>query len=438
MNGLIGIVFCALLGLLVWTGPASAQLAGSLIDQLHHSSPDVRRAAAFKLGQTCAHPSPQTVPALIKALDDPEGAVRAVAAESLGALGQASQKAVPDLVAHAWDKDAEVRSSIALSLGKLNVHSDQVLETLAKLSGDQDPEVKRDATIAFALLGKMDHSTIRKVMEALREGNSRSVDAAQALCIRLGVTSPQKVVPALVAALQENREPMSSRILWVLKTLGTQSEQGLPGVVAAYEKLGEKQRLSALAVVVKADKAGDYVPGLLQKALKQPSAEERRESLLIAMRYRPGWDKLIGPIMEAMKDPDPVTRYMAIRSARQFGDKNGALLSAIILRTKDQDARIRTAAIEMLGLIGKSRADVLQTLEKAATGDELPLRFTAIKALNNIGHTDPGAVIPLLERAGRNNTDDRAKKIIEAVVKKLEKLPGSKPSPKSETKSKTN
>jgi HEAT repeat protein len=438
MRGLIGIVVCLLLGLLLSTGPASAQLAGSLIDQLHNSSPDARRAAAFKLGQNCANPSPQTVPALVKALDDPEGAVRATAAESLGALGQASQKAVPDLVAHAGDKDAEVRGAIALSLGRLNMRSDRVLETLTKLSGDQDPDVQRDATIAFALLGKMDSSTMPKVMEALREGKSRSVDAAQALCIRLGVASPKKVVPALIAGLQENREPMGSRILWALKTLGSQSAEGLPGVVEAYEKLGEKQRLTALTVVVKADKAGDYVPGLLQKALKQPSAEERRESLVIAMRYHPGWDKLVGPVIEAMKDPDPVIRYMAIRSARDFKDKTDALLSEILLRTQDQDARIRTAAVEMLGLIGKSRADILQVLEKAATGEELPLRFTAIKSLNNIGQTNPGAVIPVLERAGKNNTDDRAKKIIEMLVKKLEKLPPSKQSPESERETKTN
>lgn len=438
MNRFIGTVFCLLLGLLSLSDPASAQPAGSLIDQLQHASPDVRRAAAFQLGQNCAHPSPQTVPALVKALDDPEGAVRATAAASLGALGQASQKAVSDLVSHAGDKDADVRSSIALSLGRLNMHSDQVLETLNKLSDDQEPEVKRDATIALALFGKMRPATMPKVMEAMREGNSRSVDAAQALCIRLGVKSPQEVVPPLVAGLQENREPMGSRILWVLKTLGTQSEQGLPGVVAAYEKLDEKQRLSALAVVVKADKAGDYVPGLLQKALKQPGAEERRESLLIAMRYRPGWDKLIDPIMEAMRDPDPVIRYMAIRSARDFKDKPDALLSEIVLRTKDQDARIRTAAVEMLGLIGKSRTDILKVLEKTATGDELPLRFTSIKALNNIGQTDPGAVIPVLERAEKNNNDDRAKKIIATFLKKLQKLQSSKQSPDPKREDKTN
>lgn len=430
MKCLIGFSIFLLLGGLFGSYQAVAQSATTLIDQLKDSSPAARRAAAYRLGRSCVRPSSRTVQSLVKALDDSAWEVRAAAAQSLGSFGQMGTKAVPDLLAHSKDEQADVREAVALSLGRLNVRSDEVFESLAVLSRDNDPKVKRNAAVALALLGKMDDSTMTNVVEALRHGSSGAVEAAQALCIRVGVESPEKVVPALVEALQENPEPLGSRVLWVMNILGKQAEVGLPGIVAAYGKLGKKDRLSAVAVVAKADKDGEFLSRLLSAAFERPNAEERRQSLLLAMRYRPGWNKLLPPTIQAMKDPDPVNRYSALRSAGQFKAKADVLLPEIILLTKDKDRRVRKAAVDLLGLIGKPRADVLDALEKPAAGDDLVLKSAAMKALSNIGHSDPGAVISVLERVGRADAGEPTKKMIDAIVKKLEKRSRHKPSPK--------
>lgn len=429
MNRLVGIVVLPLISLLAGTFPTEAQSPGALTDQLQHSSAAVRRAAAYQLGRGCVRPSPQTVQALVKALDDPDWQVRAAAAEALGTFGQTAVNAVPDLLSHAEDNNADARDAIALSLGRLNVRSDEVFQTLGKLSGDEDPEVKRDASIASALLGRMDVSTVPNIIDALRQGKPRSVDAAQTLCVRMGVESPKEIVPALVAALQEYQEPLGSRILWVMTILGTQAETGLPGISQAYHKLGPKERLSALAVVVKADPDGQYVSHVLGAALKQPNAKERRESLLLAMRYRPGWDKLLSPTMEAMKDPDPVNRYLAVRSARQFGQNADALLPAVITLTRDPNVGVRKIAIEMLGHMGKSHEDVLRALEGAASGDDVLLKVTAIKALGNVGHSNPEVTIKILERIEKADGNERTKKMTDALVNRLRKLSRPQPSP---------
>jgi HEAT repeat protein len=73
------------------------------------------------------------VPALLRALHDPNAAVRSRAAESLGALGCGLDRVLPALILCLEDSDPSVRLSAAQSLGWLGPPAAPALPTLLEL-----------------------------------------------------------------------------------------------------------------------------------------------------------------------------------------------------------------------------------------------------------------------------------------------------------------
>src|SRR5690606_15692864 len=93
------------------SGAAADREVQKLVQGLRHADPNVRAAAARKLGELGARAGPSAVPALVEALADEDDGVRSSAALSLGVFGVQAAAAVPALVKALGDPDDDVRSS---------------------------------------------------------------------------------------------------------------------------------------------------------------------------------------------------------------------------------------------------------------------------------------------------------------------------------------
>jgi energy-coupling factor transporter ATP-binding protein EcfA2 len=116
---------------------------------------DVRRAAAESLGEL-GQASEKVIDALLNALLDKDEYVRYVAANSLGKLGQASEKVIDALLKALLDKDEDVRSAAADSLlDELKIEDEKIVkQVLIHLNRNLHDDDKYAREIAFESLRK--------------------------------------------------------------------------------------------------------------------------------------------------------------------------------------------------------------------------------------------------------------------------------------------
>ncbi len=118
-----------------------------IVRQLRSKNADIRRRAAFRLGQRRRRGA---VPALAVALlDDPVWEVRRTAAEALGMIGDAI--AAETLVKALRDKDWAVRSAVAMALA--NCGDESSLDSVMTALSDSDEFIRSAAVIALARIG---------------------------------------------------------------------------------------------------------------------------------------------------------------------------------------------------------------------------------------------------------------------------------------------
>jgi HEAT repeat protein len=120
----------------------------TLRDALNDDSPIVRKEALRSLGKVRERASidPQlVVPALVSAIDDPEGDVREIAATYLGIVRDMPQVEVPALLRALTDESPSVRRAAATALAGYGKQGEAALPGLRKATSDPDEDVRREA-----------------------------------------------------------------------------------------------------------------------------------------------------------------------------------------------------------------------------------------------------------------------------------------------------
>ncbi|MEO7861588.1 MAG: HEAT repeat domain-containing protein [Nitrospirales bacterium] len=128
---LIGaIYFFGLIGCVIESPSESPEtVTGRLIPLLTDTHPDTRRTAALSLGKIG---DPQSIPALVLALSDPDDQVRQSSAWALGTMGESlSDHSLVALVQHLTDPSDSVKQAVVLALGRTAVQ-EELLQVLTE------------------------------------------------------------------------------------------------------------------------------------------------------------------------------------------------------------------------------------------------------------------------------------------------------------------
>lgn len=110
------------------------------------------------------------LPVLLERLGAAEPAVRARAAQMLGARGEAARGAAKALLKALKDPSARVRSDAALALGSVTAGTDAAVPALKKLLKDAHPDVRYSAASA---LGRVGTPAAERAFSSYMKGESR-------------------------------------------------------------------------------------------------------------------------------------------------------------------------------------------------------------------------------------------------------------------------
>src|SRR5205809_2927447 len=96
----------------------------------------------------------ETLPALIAALDDSDGLVRAWSAQAIGQIGPDAVAALPALIALLSNVDEGSRNSSCIALRQIGPAAFPALSALQRALNDSSPDVRRFAALAIEVIQK--------------------------------------------------------------------------------------------------------------------------------------------------------------------------------------------------------------------------------------------------------------------------------------------
>ena len=366
------------------------------LHSLNSEDPHVRRTAAEILGDLHV---PKAEDALVAALEDPDGEVRAALLNALGNTGACS--ALLEISGRLHDPVPEVRTQAVRVIHRLSPYPGGLSAHLHPLLGDEHPTVR--AAAAAALLGLSDSGEAKRVLEELlnSEIETDRISAVRS-CAEWRTRSCYGV---LRLRLSDGSPSVRSEVLRALAAIDAAASADL-----LIRSLGDESRSVAGTAASLIYRAGRTVLPALTAALDQPQLEagalealrffspaelqEQRRALHDFARRKieeiNHYRELLRQhgALPAAPAPDPHL-YDALKD--RLLQTGAAVLSAAGLLSDPLNA---AAAIEALGSNnGSQKANALELLdglkEKEIVRAVLPLFEQGFEEQNSPGPVDP-------------------------------------------------
>jgi HEAT repeat protein len=217
-------------------GPARAELVAALTNK----DPNVRRAAAYGLGESIP-PEPATVEALLRALGDQEVSVRAMAASSVSALGTNALAWVMESFRRG---DVQARQSAARAFGALRSARDVTVPALVEMSQDKNPASRLVAIQTLAGLGLPNRQMIEAYKSLLKDP-AEEVRLAAVLALSTGRFHAKTVLPALTECLGDDSPKVREGAARALGAIGAGAKPALPELARLAQDKEEPVRAAA-------------------------------------------------------------------------------------------------------------------------------------------------------------------------------------------------
>jgi HEAT repeat protein len=197
----------------------------------------VREAAAHALGRLGLE-ARAAIPALSRALRDPQGRVRWEAANALSSMGKESMTV---LVEALNEKDSKVRQAAAHGLGQIGPEAVAAVPALAKGLEDPDQSVRNSAAYSLTVMGTPGFLAL---LDAVESGQVLSRGAAMRTLTNSGL--PQ--MKACSEFLQMARDESPARRRRAIEALGAIRVAGSLAVHASLEASGGTEQGTARAL----------------------------------------------------------------------------------------------------------------------------------------------------------------------------------------------
>lgn len=357
------------------------------------------------------------VASAVALLADPSAEVRARAAQSLGALGEAAKPAAAELTALLNDDDPAVRRQAVGALAAIQPEPEVMIPLFTKLLEDSDPGVQLRVLQALADAG-----------EAAVPGLIKALDADETeywACVVLRDIGPaaKDAVPALTEKLNDPREEIQIQAILALGAMGEAALSAVPQIAAALGNehvapvatfaLGQLGSIPGDAEPVIRSNAQSGHPGLRTVSLwtlarvHLDDLEVRRAAMteLIArlkderpqiravaargLAALPPAPEVAVPLWEeAMKDADATIVLHALDAIASLGAPAVPRLASLL----DTHEQLRVEVTYILGQMGPEAAAATEALAGLLADEDVHLATEAALALGKIGPAAKSAV----------------------------------------------
>lgn len=218
-----------------------------LIELLRDASPEVRWQAADLLGQAGPAERRDTAAkdALVRALQDDDPHVRAVAASSLSVLGDAGPAAIPVLRDMLTTGE---RLAALKALVRYGAEAEPAIPRLVDLLHDGDSEVRWRAAMTLGKIGPVARNAVPALVAALKDEDALVREhAAEAL----GDIGPdaKEAVPALTTALRDPDARVRRDAVRSLGQIGVAARSAAPAIRPLLNDKEERVRRAARAAL---------------------------------------------------------------------------------------------------------------------------------------------------------------------------------------------
>lgn len=385
-------------------------------EYLTNEKPSVRIVGAWALGKIGNH---DTVPLLIRGLDDTDPEVRTWLVRALGELG--GPEAVNALV-NIID-DGEQGKAYNAAVGALSVIGGAVavralLDALRKDSRNQISVV--DIHIATRNTSKDDTEVLSIFVDALKDANSR---IRQVAARELGKIGDVRACTVLVDAAQDSDADVRQTAIQSLgklrdtsslvclvqslddpairyeagKSLDEFQKDQIPSIVDLLDNSDEIQRNAALITLKRIGKKN--LPALIEAA---NNASELKYKALIEICADIADDSLVPVLIEALKHEVSEVRITAARGLANTD--NPSVVSAFAEAINDTDVAVRRQIVKSLSKMG-SDPNTTSILLQALTDPDKDIRVQAIRALSEC--RDDAVIQGLVDRLADPEYDVR-------------------------------
>ena len=315
----------AIITALLRIGPAASEALPEVISALDAKDSLARIEAIRAVRAIDGEKAQAAIPQLIQALqaNDKSDAfvsqqqprVRAEAAETLRAMGQAARPAMPELIKLLDDPDEWARANAVQAISNIDPTDPQALAGLIVAMRDPEGRVSRAANIALLKTGPVNIEVIRAFIRAVRENAGRFsisgdrtgfvsdiVNASEGFFSQLGPEHryavpdladlardphpgvqrlafqalanigevPADLMPTLIASAQENEGYWAAGV--VLRKLGPKAAPAAPAMLKILQTENDPRRITALDVLVAIGRpAADPAIPLIEQALQKYS-----------------------------------------------------------------------------------------------------------------------------------------------------------------------
>ncbi len=390
------------------------------IKALHDPDEAIRMAAVEALKTM----NEAAVDPLIGALSDKSYVVRIAAAEALGDMS--CLRAVPPLITVLRDADQDVRIAAAAALGRLR--DPRAIRPLIALFGDPYYGVRNAVADALAAIGEEASGPLIVVL------NNPSVVVRVTAVRALGGMKDVRAIPPLADHLGDP----AYEVRWAAaQALGGLGEPAIPPLSLVLRNGSRNERLAAIDALWKI--TADRATEALMNALHDKDADVRAKASE-ALKKRQAlnvWQKAFGEhVQEATAAPEREKKKKSLHEEdRQAFDEHGpqeidrliralrekvwtSQLSAatrlimmgrpaaegLIRALKDEDPEIQIAAASVLG---EMRDVAVDPLMNALHDDDRYVRMVAARSLGKIGN-DRSIEVLIGALHGERNTEVRS------------------------------
>ncbi|MBI3324722.1 MAG: HEAT repeat domain-containing protein [Candidatus Omnitrophica bacterium] len=369
-----------------------------LIRDLEQRDQNIRKLAIYLLGAHGAT-SADAVLALIRALKDRNAEMRSRAAEALGHTALATQ-AVPALGQALFDKEPYVRYAAINALKKIGPSAVPVLNQALK---NDDGQVRAMAAEILGDLGPVASETTPTLIKALEDKEAVVRASAAAALGKLGSVEDQ-VIPVLINALGDSEDAVRSSAADALVTIG-------PPIIPVLIQTLKEGHWHAVQVL---GRIGPPAVPALSQLLQEGATIDLKLSAIEALSTI-GGSSAISALHEALEDHHGhvggqagVVRSSAAIALAHIGSASVPALAHVLLLASDSEDT-HVLAAQALGMIGAEARDAVPTLTQTLRGASDPVKWYSIEALANIGPAAHDAVPDLIQVLHGGNYGLRAR-----------------------------